>query len=300
MIKVSFIIPTLDRFNLINQVLKDFSQQKNKNFEIIFIDQSQKINLSRINYRLLKLTNSQIYHIKNQNASLARNLGINYSSNDYIFLLDDDVRIFDRFFVDKIIYYFSFPSTKILSCSINKLVSITKFKHENLRKLSWIDFPLNLKVNINRYALGRSCALGFKKNLIKNSGNMDINFYKGAFREETEFLHRLANKGIYSSYFHNLNVYHNEHKLGGIRADKKFFSDIKHCFGDLYFFFKSKSIISNHKYLKHFIFKYFFENKKKLFFNPIKILILICACFLLLKYIFIPKKNKSIHVKKLL
>jgi glycosyltransferase involved in cell wall biosynthesis len=299
MIKISFIIPTLDRFNLINQVLKDFSQQKNKNFEIIFVDQSQKINLSKIDFNLLKLTNSKIYHIKNQNASLARNLGINYSTNDYIFILDDDVRIFDRFFVDKIIYYFSFPSTKVISCSINKLISIRKFKYDDLRKLSWIDFPLNLKVNINRFALGRSCALGFKKNLIKNSGNMDINFYKGAFREETEFLHRLANKGAYTSYFHNLNIHHDEHKSGGIRTDKKFFSDLKHCFGDLYFFFKSKGFISNRKYLKHFIFKHFFENKKKIFFNPSKILILICAFFLLLKIFFFPKKNSFIHVKKL-
>lgn len=300
MAKISFIIPTLDRFNLINQVLKDFSQQKNKNFEIIFVDQSQKINLSKVDLILLKKTNSKIFHIKNQNASLARNLGIDYSSNDYIFLLDDDVRIFDRFFVDKIIYYFSFPSTKVLSCSINKLISTREFKHDNLRKLSWIDFPLNLKININRFGLGRSCALGFKKNLIKNSGNMDINFYKGAFREETEFLHRLANKGIYTSYFHNLNLHHDEYKSGGIRADKKFFSDLKHCFGDLYFFFKSKSVISKRKYFKHFIFKHFFENKKKIFFNPVKILILISAFFLLLKIFFVPKKNKYIHIKKLL
>lgn len=297
--KISFIIPTLNRYKLINQVLYDFSKQRNKNFEIIFVDQSKQIKLSKLDFKLLKITNSKIYHIKNQNASLARNLGIKKSSNELIFILDDDVRIFDRFFVDKIIYFFSFPSTKILSCSINKLLSMKKFKHQNIRKLDWIDFPLNLKININRLALGRSCALGFRKNLVKNSGVMDINFYKGAFREETEFLHRLANRGIYSSYFHMLNIYHDEHKTGGIRADKKFFSDLKHCYGDLYFFFKSKNIISNRKYFKHFLFKHLLDNRKKIYFNPLKLFIIPIAFFIILKFFFFPEKNKFIDLKKI-
>lgn len=299
MIKISFIIPTLNRYHLINRVLRDFIKQNNKNFEIIFIDQSSKINLSKIDFRLLKLTNSRIYHIKKQNASLARNIGIKKAFNNFIFLLDDDVRIFDKFFVEKIVYLFSFPSTKILSSSINSLCSLNSFKHKNLRKLSWIDFPLNLKTNINRLGLGRSCALGFRKNLIKISGNMNVNFYKGAFREETEFLHRLAKKEIYTSYFHSLNLYHEEHKKGGIRVEAKFFTDLKHCYGDLYFYFNSISLISRWKYFKHFIFKHLMDNRKKFYFNPIKIFVLIFAFILLLKFSFFPNKKQLNDLKRL-
>ena len=297
--KISFIVPTLNRFNLINRLLEDFNRQINKNFEIIFIDQSKKINLFKINYHLLKKLNCKIFHIENQNASLARNFGIKKTQNDFIFLLDDDVRIFDSLFTQKLIYFSSFPSTKILSGSINKLKSHNNFKYKNLTKLSWIDFPLNIKINIKKYGLGRSCALGFEKFLIKKTGAMDVNFYKGAFREETEFLHRLSSLGYYTSYFHGLNIYHAEHKSGGIRADKKFLSDIKHCFGDLYFFIKSKKIISNLIFFKHFIFKHIFEKKKKFLFSPLKIFILFISLIILFKTLFYKKNIKINNSKKI-
>lgn len=290
---ISFIIPTLNRPKVIIKLLKDFDLQISRNFEIIVIDQSDKFSLKNFNKFLSNKINLKIFKTSYKNASAARNLGIKKSKGEIIFFLDDDIRIYDRSFAKKISYYFCFPSLKILSTSINRCKSIDYFeKIKSISSLSWINFPLNIRINIKKKGLGRSCSLGVKKKYLNKIGFMDENFYSGAFREETEFLHRAANLGFYTNYIYQVNVYHDECAKGGIRSDKKFFSDIKHCYGDLYFFYKSKRIISLKLYFKHFIFKHFMNNQKKIFINPFKLIILFISVLILFKTLLLQNKKK--------
>jgi len=73
--------------NLLSQNLKSLKEQTIKEFEILIVDNSDKINLleivSKYNLKYIKLE-------KNYGPMLARNVGIKYSSGDIVIFLDDD------------------------------------------------------------------------------------------------------------------------------------------------------------------------------------------------------------------
>ena len=87
---VSVIIPTLNRYQYLDDVLKDLEKQTYKNFEVIICDQTDVINEEfyenrDLNIRLIKQKEKALW--------LARNRSIKESKGDYILLFDDDSRV---------------------------------------------------------------------------------------------------------------------------------------------------------------------------------------------------------------
>ena len=87
---VSVVIPTLNRYEYLKDVLADFEKQTYKNFEILIIDQSQPFQKDFCNGFNLK-----IRHIQQSEPALwlARNTAIEKSEGSIIALSEDDVRI---------------------------------------------------------------------------------------------------------------------------------------------------------------------------------------------------------------
>lgn len=88
--KVSVVIPTLNRYDYLNDVLLDFQNQDYSNFEILVIDQSDHFDEAfydkyHIDIRVLRQKEKALW--------LARNNGIQQSSGEFIALSEDDVRI---------------------------------------------------------------------------------------------------------------------------------------------------------------------------------------------------------------
>lgn len=102
--KVSVIIPTYKRPELLSRAIDSVINQKYKNCEIIVVDdnnpsssfreETEKVMKNYDNMNNVKY----IKHEKNMNGSVARNTGISESSGNYIAFLDDD----DEFLPDKI------------------------------------------------------------------------------------------------------------------------------------------------------------------------------------------------------
>jgi glycosyltransferase involved in cell wall biosynthesis len=88
--KISIVIPTHNRPNLLKKAIKSVINQTYKNIEIIIIDDASIIdNKSIINN--FKKTNIIYYKFnKNQGGNICRNKGVELSSGDYISFLDDD------------------------------------------------------------------------------------------------------------------------------------------------------------------------------------------------------------------
>ncbi|MFL0352424.1 glycosyltransferase family A protein [Xanthomarina sp. GH4-25] len=87
---VSVIIPTLNRYTYLKDVLKDFEQQDYKNFEVIIVDQSDLFNLSfykdfHLNLKVIKQQEKALW--------LARNTAVKVAKGHIIALSEDDVRI---------------------------------------------------------------------------------------------------------------------------------------------------------------------------------------------------------------
>ena len=87
---VTIVLPTLNRYNQLKNILSDLENQNYKNFEIIIVDQSIPFNGEF--YDSFDL-NKKIINQKERALWRARNTAIGYARGDYILLLDDDSRV---------------------------------------------------------------------------------------------------------------------------------------------------------------------------------------------------------------
>ncbi len=87
---VSIIIPTLNRYEYLKDVLLDLQNQNYKNFEVIIVDQSE--DFDSLFYKQYKL-NLNIIKQKEKLLWTARNNAIKESKADYFLFFDDDSRV---------------------------------------------------------------------------------------------------------------------------------------------------------------------------------------------------------------
>ena len=86
--KVSVIIPTYNRANLVTEAINSVLMQSCKDIEIIVIDDGSTDNTSKV----LKTFGDRIRYIKQKNmgAGAARNRGLKEANGKYIAFLDSD------------------------------------------------------------------------------------------------------------------------------------------------------------------------------------------------------------------
>ena len=87
---VSVIIPTLNRYPYLKDVLEDLEKQDYQNFEVIVVDQSDDFsedfyNAFNLNLKLIKQDEKALW--------LARNTAIENSKGEYLLFFDDDSRV---------------------------------------------------------------------------------------------------------------------------------------------------------------------------------------------------------------
>lgn len=88
--KVSVIIPTLNRYEYLKDVMADLEKQDYKNFEVIVVDQTEPFNEEFYKGWNLDL---HVYHQEEKALWLARNFAIKSAVGEYILLYDDDSRV---------------------------------------------------------------------------------------------------------------------------------------------------------------------------------------------------------------
>lgn len=88
--KVTVIIPTLNRYKYLYDVLRDLESQSYKNFEVIIVDQSDAFSEDFYNGWRLEL---QVIRQQEKALWLARNSAVRRSKGKYILLYDDDSRV---------------------------------------------------------------------------------------------------------------------------------------------------------------------------------------------------------------
>lgn len=87
---ISVVIPTLNRYEYLRDVLKDLEKQVYKNFEVIVVDQSFPFQKDfyadfKLDIQLLRQDEKALW--------LARNTAIHTSKGEYLLLFDDDSRV---------------------------------------------------------------------------------------------------------------------------------------------------------------------------------------------------------------
>ncbi len=87
---ISVIIPTLNRYEYLKDVMLDLEKQDYKNFEVIVVDQSDPFDEAF--YKPFKLK-MQLVHQKEKLLWTARNNAVKMSKADYFLFFDDDSRV---------------------------------------------------------------------------------------------------------------------------------------------------------------------------------------------------------------
>lgn len=88
--KVSVIIPTLNRYEYLKDVLHDLEQQDYTNFEVLVVDQSEPYDASFYEAFSLEL---QVIRQEEKALWLARNTALKRSKGEYLLFFDDDSRV---------------------------------------------------------------------------------------------------------------------------------------------------------------------------------------------------------------
>lgn len=88
--KISIIIPTYNRIQLLQRAIKSILQQDYENIEILVIDDASTEDIKTV---IQSYNDDRIIYIKNEKnkgSNFSRNLGLRNASGDYIAFLDDD------------------------------------------------------------------------------------------------------------------------------------------------------------------------------------------------------------------
>lgn len=93
---VSFLIPTYNRTNLLQQCIASILSQTYSNIEIIVVDDASTDDTERIINSVFAGKVKYHKNEKNRGVAYSRNLGLNYAQGKYIGLLDSDDLLLDK------------------------------------------------------------------------------------------------------------------------------------------------------------------------------------------------------------
>ena len=266
-LRLSIIIPTINRYEDLENTIKDLLVQSHQLFEIIIVDQTdatQSKNFEHLDNRIIHI----MADIKS--ASAARNIGIKLAKGEILLFLDDDVIIDNQTFLKahlKAYQDIEIPGVAggVLEERVQQKVRYDRHKWSYQEETGWLFFPQNYGEPA-KIATGRSCNLSVRKSIAIEVGGMDENYSKGANREEADFCMRVYKKYGCFLFSPEAQLRHIGNATGGIRSWTKQARITKaqhHYDGSLYFLFKNVKLRHYPKHLVS-IFMFFFFNKELL------------------------------------
>lgn len=194
-LKYSLIVTTVNNFAKTNKLFHSLANQKYKNFELIFIDQSNSLKLFYL--QKFNLKNFKYIQVRKSSLSNARNIGIKEAIGKYYMFLDDDC-YFDNLFLYKVNFY--------LKNNFDLMGFQIKHNNENIIVNKFSNTQFKYKYEIIRYL----CSSNFV--IKKNNSKFDISLGVGSkflsqSGEDTDYL--LKNFKYKKFFFQkNIEIYH--------------------------------------------------------------------------------------------
>lgn len=210
---ISILICCYNSEKFIDKTLSSIICQKYKNFEIIIVDDGSKDNTKNIINDKLKDYNFIYYYQKNKGLAAARNVGIQLSNSNYIFILDhDDVMSSNR--IEKQLIEinnnrnFALYFGDIYVDYDQKITKYDYLKNKYNFDIRKLDFNINKKQLLKYGCFIASSSVVFNKKLISDY------LYEGKFSYVSDF-------DFFMSIINKFNIYKSNNIYGIWNTHKK-------------------------------------------------------------------------------
>lgn len=215
--KVSVVIPVYNGEKSVEISLKSLSEQTDKNFEVIIVDDGSKDKTKDIVLEYIK-SDSRFKYFFQENAgvSVARNKGMQLATGEFITFLDSD-DFYKETFIEKMVNKVQSESADVCYCGYN-IVSPNKLK---IKKTKFRSKNLLLYYILGRVSIHTTGWI-IRKKLIEE---FDIKFPEGiSWGEDFEFFCEVlshSKKNAYvKEYLTNYRVEFEENRLSDFSMDK--------------------------------------------------------------------------------
>ncbi len=248
--KVSVIIPTLDRVEDLRRALRSLERQTRRPAQILVIDQSEQPQTRELLRDLAKsFSDSGIsldyFHADEKSAAKARNVGTDRATGDILSYLDDDVELCEDYYEKIIGHLEDHPSWGGVSGSLIQEDMIQGIKGA-FRRLFWKLFLLNdgkgrmtpsgFGYPIYERALDRpmrvemfhGCNMNFRREAVGDV-RFDPWFTGYSFREDVDFCYQIAQKAELWMV-PDARLHHHESKKNRLALERLKRMEINNCF----------------------------------------------------------------------
>lgn len=232
-------LPSIGREEALLATARDLVHQRYEHWECVvvlqgdvkpgFVDALKSILGNRL----------RAFHLKEANASLARNVGLLESRGEIVLFLDDDVEIRDSDFLWKHLRHFGNTNVVGVAGQILGRDARTRSDRHWLSRLprsGWLFFPQTYDKPA-LIANGGSGNLSVRRSAAVAVGGMDAQYEKGAHREESDFCMRLFKRHGPLVYDPEASLIHLGEATGGCRSwgDNSGLHPLHHVCGEWYF-----------------------------------------------------------------
>jgi len=242
-ILVSVIIPTLQRPEIVYNLVKDLKKQSYRHFEVIVIDQSLEENKKIKDLMVGCEGQIRYYQIDREGTCPAKNFGIKRAKGEILIFLDDDVKIDNRDFIKyHVVNYLDPQIGGVGGKVIDKNLRLNREQKGPVCRVSKTGrvFPNALSDKRQEINAPRGGNVSYRKEIALKIGGFDERFIGNAMREETDFSLRVFKAGYKIIFEPRAYLVHLALPRGGSRKKERL---------DWYFdFFYNETLF----FLKHF------------------------------------------------
>ena len=222
--KVSVIVPTLGRGDLVCETVSNILEQDYPDYEVIVVDQND-LSASCVVKMASENPKVRLFNIKEKGLPNARNYGVSKANGEIVVFCDDDV-ILSKGFISYHARNYGDEAVagvagRVLERDQNLADHSLEDNQARIAKIRWFGLCQydNFDSKIRTYAdHAQGCNMSFRKDVIVNLGGFDKRFGGSAHLEETDFCIMLRNAGYRMVFDPRAELIHLKHARGGCRA----------------------------------------------------------------------------------
>jgi glycosyltransferase involved in cell wall biosynthesis len=199
--------------------LDDLLCQDHQDWECIIVSQGDNWQTLAPALHMKMPENLRFFHLKEPNASLARNIGLREAKGEIALFLDDDVVIKRRDFLANHARHFKDPKVSGVAGQVvgpDEQTRTERHRMSNCKRNGWLYFPPNF-TGQSYVRNGASNNLSVRRKEAIESGGMDAHFVKGAHREESDFCLRYTDAYGLMVFDPEASLIHLGERVGGCR-----------------------------------------------------------------------------------